>query len=224
MNQKVVIALIVLSILSIIMYLAIASKQDLMEQESKAQISGNVEKPKQEAAPIKDGDPNRQGASLNLLGDSTIKNIKNDILKVGCEDALTLSKLTTQINLEIAERESKRNGSDMSKDEIANYSKTSEPMTALQNYIGKVTKYIEDNYKDNAERSADMLEIITQDMMQNIVQVSLLVASNKFSQKEFEDYMKIEYCGVRPPAGYISPHQVTGGLAAGGMSDNTSDK
>ena len=46
------------------------------------------------------------------------------------------------------------------------------------------------------------------DIYSNIAQISIMIKTGNITEKEFYDFLNIEYCGVTPPASYISPKDI----------------
>ena len=61
---------------------------------------------------------------------------------------------------------------------------------------------------ENISQAEAVLQAVNMEIYTNIVQTSLMIKTGNISEKEFYDYLNIEYCGATPPASYISPKDV----------------
>ena len=69
--------------------------------------------------------------------------------------------------------------------------------------------FLENFYgQKNISQAEAVLQAVNMEIYTNIVQTSLMIKTGNISEKEFYDYLNIEYCGATPPASYISPKDV----------------
>lgn len=133
------------------------------------------------------------------IGHETFENIKRNNIKLSCGDAKKLGEVFIQINKEMLTD----NISNMQMNEYA----TSSPAKRLvDNFTDNFISFLENFYgQNNLSQAEAVLQAVNLDIYTNIVQTSLMINTGNISEKEFYDYLNIEYCGVTPPASYISP-------------------
>ncbi len=167
---------------------------------------------------------NQVKISDNHIGYETFENIKQGIIKVSCIDAKKLGTLFIQINNEI----SNDNISDI---EIQDYAVSSQAKTTVNEFENNFLIFLENYYgQNNLSQAEAVLQAINMEIYENIVQPSIMISTGNISENEFYDYLNIEYCGVIPPASYISPKDVvlysinnsSGRVAIEELMDNTS--
>lgn len=137
----------------------------------------------------------------NVLGYETFENIKKGSGKIACNDAKQLGRLFININRELMQD----NITDENLQEIAVSSPSKQQVDKFSKDLIDV---IRANYSDDYEKAQVLLQQITQEIYTNIVNVSIMIETGNISEKEFHDYIDITYCGVTPPATYISPHDI----------------
>ncbi len=139
----------------------------------------------------------------DVLGYETFNNISKGENLVSCNDAKKLSSLFMQINKELKAEDN------ITSDNMTTYAQSTPARQAVSKFSDDLVRIIQDTYgsKDISEAQA-VLQQITQDIYVNIAQLSIMVITGSITEKEFNDFIDITYCGVKPPHSYISPHDV----------------
>lgn len=145
--------------------------------------------------------------SKNDLGYETFEYLKKGEVKISCNDAKQLSRLFVNINTELS-KTTNIAGDNMTDEQLQQLTSSSQSAQTVDKFSKDLVNVVVENYRDNQEFAKVLLMQITQEIYTNIAQVSLMVATGNISEKEFYDYIDITYCGVTPPATYISPHDV----------------
>ena len=132
----------------------------------------------------------------------TFENIKNGIIKVSCNDAKKLGAVFIQINNEMT-------NDNLSDAQMQKYTVSTPAKKAVDNFSTNFVSFLENFYgQKNISQSEAVLQAVNMDIYTNIVQTSLMISTGNITEKEFYDYLNIEYCGVTPPASYISPKDI----------------
>lgn len=145
--------------------------------------------------------------SSNALGYETFEYLKKGEVKIACNDAKQLSKLFVSINTELSNN-SDISTDNMTEEQVQKLASSSLSTQMVDKFSNDLVNVIVENFSDNQEFAKTLLMQITQEIYTNIAQISLMVATGNISEKEFYDYIDITYCGVTPPATYISPHDI----------------
>ena len=140
------------------------------------------------------------------LGYETFENIKKGIAQVTCNDARQLGALFVRINKELTEDNS--SADNMTEETISHMAVSTQSTQMVDKFSKDLVDVIMENYGSNKEKAQVLLQQITQDIYTNIVQISIMIETGNISEKEFYDYIDITYCGVTPPASYISPRDI----------------
>lgn len=136
------------------------------------------------------------------IGYETFENIKNGIIKVSCNDAKKLGAVFIQINNEMT-------NDNLSDAQMQKYTVSTPAKKAVDNFSTNFVSFLENFYgQKNISQSEAVLQAVNMDIYTNIVQTSLMISTGNITEKEFYDYLNIEYCGVTPPASYISPKDI----------------
>lgn len=136
------------------------------------------------------------------IGYETFENIKNGIIKVSCNDAKKLGAVFMQINNEMT-------NDNLSDAQMQKYAVSTPAKKAVDNFSTNFVSFLENFYgQKNISQSEAVLQAVNMDIYTNIVQTSLMISTGNITEKEFYDYLNIEYCGVTPPASYISPKDI----------------
>lgn len=136
------------------------------------------------------------------IGYETFENIKNGIIKVSCNDAKKLGAVFIQINNEMT-------NDNLSDAQMQKYAVSTPAKKAVDNFSTNFVSFLENFYgQKNISQSEAVLQAVNMDIYTNIVQTSLMISTGNITEKEFYDYLNIEYCGVTPPASYISPKDI----------------
>ena len=136
------------------------------------------------------------------IGYETFENIKNGIIKVSCNDAKKLGAVFIQINNEMI-------NDNLSDAQMQKYAVSTPAKKAVDNFSTNFVSFLENFYgQKNISQSEAVLQAVNMDIYTNIVQTSLMISTGNITEKEFYDYLNIEYCGVTPPASYISPKDI----------------
>lgn len=145
-------------------------------------------------------------SSINIndtnLGYETFENIKNGTIKVSCNDAKRLGSLFIQINNEIS------NDDNVSQSQMANYAVSTPAKKEIYDFSTNLISFIENYYINNISQAEAVLQAVNMDIYSNIAQISIMIKTGNITEKEFYDFLNIEYCGVTPPASYISPKDI----------------
>lgn len=135
----------------------------------------------------------------NGIGQETYKNIENGKIKIACNDAKKLGSLFITINDEMIDD----NITDMEK-----YATSSSAKRQVDDFINNFIAFIEKFYTNDLSHADAVIQAINMDIYSNIVQTSIMVNTGNISEEEFYKYLNIEYCGMTPPATYISPKDI----------------
>ncbi len=142
---------------------------------------------------------NKMEITDNNIGYETFENIKKGNIKVACNDVKKLGALFIQINNEMTSD----NITDTQMQEYAVAKK------AIDDFSMNFIAFLENFYgQKNISQAEAVLQAVNMEIYTNIVQTSLMIKTGNISEKEFYDYLNIEYCGATPPASYISPKDV----------------
>ena len=145
-------------------------------------------------------------SSINIndtnLGYETFENIKNGTIKVSCNDAKRLGSLFIQINNEIS------NDENVSQSQMANHAVSTPAKKETYDFSTNLISFIENYYINNISQAEAVLQAVNMDIYSNIAQISIMIKTGNITEKEFYDFLNIEYCGVTPPASYISPKDI----------------
>lgn len=136
------------------------------------------------------------------LGYETFENIKNGTLKVSCNDAKRLGSLFIQINNEISSDDN------ISQSQMAEYAVSSPSKKEIDDFSKNFISFLENYYGNNVSQAEAVLQAVNMDIYSNIAQISIMIKTGNITEKEFYDFLNIEYCGVTPPASYISPKDI----------------
>lgn len=138
----------------------------------------------------------------NSIGYETFENIKQGNIKISCNDAKKLGSLFVQINNEMI-------NDNISNTQIQEYAVSTPAKKAIDDFSNNFVTFLENFYgQKNIAQAEAVLQAVNMEIYTNIVQTSLMISTGNISEKEFYDYLNIEYCGVTPPASYISPKDI----------------
>ncbi len=158
------------------------------------------------------------------IGYETFENIKKGNIKVSCNDAKKLGALFIQINKEIT-------NDNLTEAQMQEYAVSTPAKKAIDDFSMNFVSFLENFYgQQNISQAEAVLQAVNMEIYTNIVQTSLMINTHNITEKEFYDYLNIEYCGATPPASYISPKDVVlysinnsyGREAVDKLMDNTS--
>lgn len=160
----------------------------------------------------------------NSIGYETFENIKKGNIKISCNDAKKLGALFVQINNEMT-------NDNISEAQMQEYAVSTPAKKAIDDFSMNFVSFLENFYgQKNISQAEAVLQAVNMEIYTNIVQTSLMINTGNISEKEFYDYLNIEYCGVKAPASYISPKDIVlysinksyGREAVDKLVDNTS--
>ncbi len=138
----------------------------------------------------------------NSLGYETFENIKKGNIKISCNDAKKLGALFVQINNEMT-------NDNISEAQMQEYAVSTPAKKAIDDFSMNFVSFLENFYgQKNISQAEAVLQAVNMEIYTNIVQTSLMINTGNITEKEFYDYLNIEYCGVTPPASYISPKDI----------------
>lgn len=137
----------------------------------------------------------------NALGYETFENIKRGEAKIACNDAKQLSRLFVSINKELMQ-------DNITDENLQQIAVSSPSKQQVDKFSKDLVDTIKENYSNDYDKAQILLQQITQEIYTNIVNTSIMIETGNISEKEFYDYIDITYCGVTPPATYISPHDI----------------
>ena len=138
----------------------------------------------------------------NSIGYETFENIKKGNIKISCNDAKKLGALFVQINNEMT-------NDNISEAQMQEYAVSTPAKKAIDDFSMNFVSFLENFYgQKNISQAEAVLQAVNMEIYTNIVQTSLMVNTGNISEKEFYDYLNIEYCGVKAPASYISPKDI----------------
>ena len=138
----------------------------------------------------------------NSLGYETFENIKKGTIKVACNDAKKLGALFIQINNEMA-------NDNLTETQMQEYAVSTPAKKAIDDFSMNFVSFLENFYgQKNISQAEAVLQAVNMEIYINIVQTSLMINTGNITEKEFYDYLNIEYCGVTTPASYISPKDI----------------
>lgn len=138
----------------------------------------------------------------NSLGYETFENIKKGTIKVSCNDAKKLGALFIQINNEMT-------NDNLTETQMHEYAVSTPAKKAIDDFSMNFVSFLENFYgQKNISQAEAVLQAVNMEIYTNIVQTSLMINTGNITEKEFYDYLNIEYCGVTPPASYISPKDI----------------
>lgn len=138
----------------------------------------------------------------NSIGYETFENIKKGNIKVSCNDAKKLGAIFIQINNEIT-------NDNLTETQMQEYAVSTPAKKAIDDFSMNFVSFLENFYgQQNISQAEAVLQAVNIEIYTNIVQTSLMINTGNITEKEFYDYLNIEYCGVTPPASYISPKDV----------------
>ena len=138
----------------------------------------------------------------NSIGYETFENIKKGNIKISCNDAKKLGALFIQINNEMT-------NDNISEAQMQEYAVSTPAKKAIDDFSMNFVSFLENFYgQKNISQAEAVLQAVNMEIYTNIVQTSLMINTGNISEKEFYDYLNIEYCGVKAPASYISPKDI----------------
>ncbi len=138
----------------------------------------------------------------NNIGYETFENIKKGNIKVACNDVKKLGALFIQINNEMT-------SDNITDTQMQEYAVSTPAKKAIDDFSMNFIAFLENFYgQKNISQAEAVLQAVNMEIYTNIVQTSLMIKTGNISEKEFYDYLNIEYCGATPPASYISPKDV----------------
>ena len=138
----------------------------------------------------------------NSIGYETFENIKKGNIKISCNDAKKLGALFIQINNEMT-------NDNLSEAQMQEYAVSTPAKKAIDDFSMNFVSFLENFYgQKNISQAEAVLQAVNMEIYTNIVQTSLMINTGNISEKEFYDYLNIEYCGVKAPASYISPKDI----------------
>ena len=167
---------------------------------------------------------NKMEITDNNIGYETFENIKKGNIKVACNDVKKLGALFIQINNEMT-------SDNITDTQMQEYAVSTPAKKAIDDFSMNFIAFLENFYgQKNISQAEAVLQAVNMEIYTNIVQTSLMIKTGNISEKEFYDYLNIEYCGATPPASYISPKDVVlyfinnsyGRSAVEELMDNTS--
>lgn len=145
---------------------------------------------------------NKMEISDNNIGYETFENIKKGNIKVACNDVKKLGALFIQINNEMT-------SDNITDTQMQEYAVSTPAKKAIDDFSMNFIAFLENFYgQKNISQAEAVLQAVNMEIYTNIVQTSLMIKTGNISEKEFYDYLNIEYCGATPPASYISPKDV----------------
>lgn len=138
----------------------------------------------------------------NSIGYETFENIKNGKIKIACNDAKKLGALFIQINNEMT-------SDNITEAQMQEYAVSTPAKKAVDDFSMNFVNFLDSFYgeKDISQANA-VMQAVNMEIYSNIVQTSLMINTGNITEKEFYDYLNIEYCGATPPAIYISPKDI----------------
>lgn len=138
----------------------------------------------------------------NSIGYETFENIKKGNIKISCNDAKKLGALFIQINNEMT-------NDNISEAQMQEYAVSTPAKKTIDDFSMNFVSFLENFYgQKNISQAEAVLQAVNMEIYTNIVQTSLMINTGNISEKEFYDYLNIEYCGVKAPASYISPKDI----------------
>ena len=145
---------------------------------------------------------NKMEITDNNIGYETFENIKKGNIKVACNDVKKLGALFIQINNEMT-------SDNITDTQMQEYAVSTPAKKAIDDFSMNFIDFIKNFYgQKNISQAEAVLQAVNMEIYTNIVQTSLMIKTGNISEKEFYDYLNIEYCGATPPASYISPKDV----------------
>ncbi len=145
---------------------------------------------------------NKMEITDNNIGYETFENIKKGNIKVACNDVKKLGALFIQINNEMT-------SDNITDTQMQEYAVSTPAKKAIDDFSMNFIAFLENFYgQKNISQAEAVLQAVNIEIYTNIVQTSLMIKTGNISEKEFYDYLNIEYCGATPPASYISPKDV----------------
>ena len=145
---------------------------------------------------------NKMEITDNNIGYETFENIKKGNIKVACNDVKKLGALFIQINNEMT-------SDNITDTQMQEYAVSTPAKKSIDDFSMNFIAFLENFYgQKNISQAEAVLQAVNMEIYTNIVQTSLMIKTGNISEKEFYDYLNIEYCGATPPASYISPKDV----------------
>lgn len=145
---------------------------------------------------------NKMEITDNNIGYETFENIKKGNIKVACNDVKKLGALFIQINNEMT-------SDNITDTQMQEYAVSTPAKKAIDDFSMNFIAFLENFYgQKNISQAEAVLQAVNMEIYTNIVQTSLMIKTGNISEKEFYDYLNIEYCGATPPASYISPKDI----------------
>ena len=145
---------------------------------------------------------NKMEITDNNIGYETFEKIKKGNIKVACNDVKKLGALFIQINNEMT-------SDNITDTQMQEYAVSTPAKKAIDDFSMNFIAFLENFYgQKNISQAEAVLQAVNMEIYTNIVQTSLMIKTGNISEKEFYDYLNIEYCGATPPASYISPKDV----------------
>ena len=145
---------------------------------------------------------NKMEITDNNIGYETFENIKKGNIKVACNDVKKLGALFIQINNEMT-------SDNITDTQMQEYAVSTPAKKAIDDFSMNFIAFLENFYgQKNISQAEAVLQAVNMEIYTNIVQTSLMIKTGNISEKEFYDYLNIEYCCATPPASYISPKDV----------------
>ena len=140
---------------------------------------------------------NKMEITDNNIGYETFENIKKGNIKVACNDVKKLGALFIQINNEMT-------SDNITDTQMQEYAVSTPAKKAIDDFSMNFIAFLENFYgQKNISQAEAVLQAVNMEIYTNIVQTSLMIKTGNISEKEFYDYLNIEYCGATPPASYI---------------------
>lgn len=158
--------------------------------------------------------------SSDGLGLATFENIKKGNIKLACDDAKRLGDLFVMINNEMLKDSVDNESMGSDNNAIAQYAVSTPAKKAMQDFSDDTDLFLQTEYKGDIDKINHALEMLNGDIYGNLVLVSLTLFNNQISRKEFDDFILITYCGVKPPATYISPLDLATSLINNSYGEN----
>ena len=139
--------------------------------------------------------------SANNFGDATVMLFEEGKDALACDDAKSIYKIILDMQKEYTDDPQKYSGLDNISDNPEEMSKTMKEFEKSMNDFNTKLQILYANDETKLEAVLDMVGR----KIAEIMQVSILESFKMISKEDSKEYINIEFCGVDPKEGWVSP-------------------